>query len=462
MSRIEPGTSDTRVRDLQINLNTLLGGNKVKVTGTYDEATQAALDEVAGKLKLKGATSGALDAAMIKAIEEAAEPRLEVRIQGKTYFVTQAEYQKAMLVAQKKAREVARPFIAFANYVMGYHQAHERVREQAKGWVTLMEFETGAEWPKPAKVKAAVEAARQIEAAAAALEIDEARFRQMAKPLRDLCNDLDSYVTTSTIMGPKMVSIIDNVAQGSVVAMKILGEFASAGRGKAAAVPIAAAVGAYEGLIGALTSENAGHASLGEMMGTVVKGAVVEGVVKAVMKGKGGAGGLGGALDKAVEESIKKAGSTTLTTYAHKAANSAAQKVIEETIKAAFGAGDLSRAKTPEQLQTALVETYLNGLAMGKLGAVAKKYQRGFYAPLKPVLERLQGGRKAMVAGIEDGIKKAVEEAGTRQYTKFIEEAEPKENLNVDAIEKKMIDAIVNDPKVQKAMKEGAKGAGSR
>lgn len=462
MSGIEFGTSSPQVRDLQIHLGTLLGG-KVRVTGTYDEATQAAVDEVASRLNLKGGASGRVDAALIKAIAAAAEPRVVVTVMGRTYHVTQKEYAVVMAAAQKKARAIARPWLDLAHKAQVALDAHRRVRDANSIGTALLDQVVQAKFPDEGMVRAATAAAARIEGAMASLTIDAGQVAGMAQPIRDLLDRLDQYATDTTLGGPKLIESFGKIAEGSVLGMKLLGELAAAGKTGPVPVAIAAGVGGYEQLLKEISGVEGASATAGGAIGNIAKAAVVEGMVKLVMKG--GAKGVGQVLDDAVKEAARSYSSKALVAYGMKAANGGAQKVIEEAIKAALGEGDLAKAaaKSPEDLKAAVVKAYVDGLSMGALGHLSRVYARGkVWAACRREVEKTAKDFKLNVKdGWEDAVKKVVESVGANVYEDVVGGLTPKEGLDTGKVEKEINAQIARHPEVVAALKKaGAKGAG--
>jgi peptidoglycan hydrolase-like protein with peptidoglycan-binding domain len=457
MADIEPGTSSPAVKDLQINLNTILGGNRVKATGSFDEDTQAALDEVRDKFKLPGQSGGKVDAALLKKIGEAAEPRLTVEVAGQSYYVTQAEYAKLMVAAKKKAAAVARPYMDLYDAAKIAYDAHKAVRDKVPVCAMLVETVTGASFPDAGKLSAARSAAAKIEAAANGLILDEAKAAALSAPIRQLLADLDQYVEVTTLGGPKFVEYMEMVKGASVASLKVLGAIWSAGKSGPRQVGMSAAIGGYEALLNEIAGANDPGVTVSGSIGKVVKGAVVEGIVTAVMKGN--AKGVGNIMDDAVKEAIAKSGAKTLEAYAIKAMNGATQKLFEEAIKSAFGEGDLSKAKSLPELKDAIVRVFIDGLAMGALGQVARNYTKGkVWQSCAKYLHKTAKGLNAR-AGWEDAVKKIVEMIGSKKAEEILTGLAPGKNVDADKVEQQIIDAIVNDSAVQKAMKEGAKGS---
>lgn len=458
MAKIAPGDSGPEVKDLQIHINEILGKGTVKLTGTYDDETAAALEKAKAKAGIGSASGAAPDDRLLKEMAEAAEPRTLVTIGTKKAYVTQAQYNELMSRASAAAVEAVRPYVQMAENVKGLWAEHEKVRDGNPIGAGLVEIATGAKFPDKATVEKALAIAKAIEAEARTLSLDPKSLSSRTAPIRQAYADLDQYIEETQLGGPKLAEYLTHLTNACILTLKVCVAIQTGGASWGVQVGAAAGMGAYENLLKEIdTASKASKTDVGGAIGNIVKGATVEAVVALIMKGKGK--GVGNYLDNVADEAIKKCGSSLLKTYAYKAVNGAAQKLIEDGLKALPDLKDLSKDWSIDKLKDVGIEKLLTGMAMGALGALAEKYGgKGLskYFTTKE-LSGLTG--KALDKGAEEGVKKAIEEAGPNTVKDFFDMLKPKEGISEGQVEKDLKKAILANPKVIKAAKEAAKKA---
>ena len=458
MAKIQPGDSGPEVKDLQIHINEILGKGTVKLTGVYDDATAEALEKAKAKAGIGSTSGGAPDDKLLKEMAEAAEPRTLVQIGTKKAYVTRDQYQELMSRASAAAVEAVRPYVQMAENVKGLWEEHDKVRSGNPIGAGLVETATAAKFPDKGKIDGALSIAKAIEAEARTLSLDPRTLNARTAPIRQAYADLDQYIEETQLGGPKLAEYLTHLSNACILTLKVCVAIQTGGASWGVQVGAAAGMGAYENLLKEIdTASRASKTDVSGAIGNIVKGATVEAVVALIMKGKGK--GIGNYLDDVTEAAVKKCGSNLLDAYARKAANGAAQKLIEDGLKALPELKDISKGFSVDKLLDVGVEKMLTGMAMGVLGAVAEKYGgKGLskYFTTKE-LSGLTG--KALDKGAEEGVKKAIEEAGPNVVKDFFDALKPKEGLSEGQVEKDIKKAILAHPKVLKAAKEAAKNA---
>jgi peptidoglycan hydrolase-like protein with peptidoglycan-binding domain len=451
------GDKGPDVKDLQINLNEILGKGSVTLSGVYDDETAEAVEKAKAKAGLGNTSGGAPDAKLLKEIAEAAEPRTMVQIGSKKAYVTQAQYNELMSRASAAAVKAVRPFMNMAEDVKSLWEDHEKVRSGNPIGAFLVEKGTGANFPDRATVDKAIAIAREIEAEARTLSLDHKTLSARTAPIRQAYADLDQYIEETQLGGPKVAEYLTDLMNGCVVTLKVLTAVTTGGASWGVQVGAAAGMGAYENLVKEIdTASKVTNADVGGAIGNILKGATIEAAVGLIMKNK--VAGIGNYLDDVTEAAVKKCGSSLLDAYARKAANGGAQKLIEDGIKALPEIKDLSTELTPEKLLKVGVEKMLTGMAMGALGGLAEKYGGGALAKYFTTKELSGLTGKALNKGAEEGVKKAIEEIGPGVVKTFFEALKPKEGISESQVEKDLRKAILAHPKIAKAAKEAAKG----
>lgn len=458
MAKIQPGDSGPEVKDLQIHINEILGKGTVKLTGVYDDETAAALEKAKAKAGIGSTSGGAPDDKLLKEMAEAAEPRTLIQIGSKKAYVTRDQYQELMSRASAAAVEAVRPYVQMAENVKGLWEEHEKVRSGNPIGARLVEMATGAKFPDKGKIDQALSIAKAIEGEARTLSLDPKTLNSRTAPIRQAYADLDQYIEETQLGGPKLAEYLTHLSNACILTLKVCVAISTGGASWGVQVGAAAGMGAYENLLKEIdTASRASKTDVSGAIGNIVKGATVDAVVALIMKG--GNKGIGNYLDDVTEAAVKKCGSNLLDAYARKAANGAAQKLIEDGLKALPELKDISKELDPKKLLDMGVEKFLTGMAMGALGAVAEKYGgKGLskYFTTKE-LSGLTG--KALDKGAEEGVKKAIEEAGPNTVRDIFNMLKPSANHTEASVEKEIKKAILANPKVIKAAKEAAKNA---
>lgn len=365
LAKIQPGDSGPGVKDLQINLNEILGQGTVKPTGVYDDETAAAEEKAKAKGGIGNTSGGARDDKLLKEPALAAEPRTLVQIGTKKAYVTRDQYQELMSHASAAAVE------------------------------------------------------------ARTLSLDPRTLNSRTAPIRQAHADLDQYIEETQLVGPKLAEYLTHLTNACIQTLKVCAAIQTGGASWGVHVGAAAGMGACENLLKEIdTASRASKTDVGGAIGNIVKGATVEAVVALIMKGKGT--GTGDYLDDVTEAAVKKCRSNLLDACARKAANGAAQKLIEDGPKALPELKDISKAFSVDKLLDVGIEKMLTGKALDK--------------------------------GAEEGVKTAIEEAGPNVVKDFVDALKPKEGLSEGQVEKDIRKSILANPKIVKAAREAAKG----
>lgn len=461
MAKMEPGTSSPEVKELQKQINTLLGRGSVKETGTFDEVTQAKVAELQKKLKF-GYTSGVPDKKTLDAIDDAMIPRAPLRINNKVYWVTSEEYYKVMTAISNKSVEAVRPYLSMAESFISLWEANDRARKDNKLFSTIVDGVTGANFPSAqtaAKVRAA---AKTILTGAQTLTLTPAALAKEDAVIRQAFADMDQYRDEIHVGGEKLVVYLQGLKEACVITLKIAIAVKTAPMSFAAQVGGGAAGGAYEALLNEIEGASTkSSVDFGDAAFNIVKASTIDAVVTAVMKGN--AKSMEKIVEKccrlAAEKAVAKVGQEAVMKYLEKAIATSAKNVIETALKAMLEFKFMDKQLKEGEVKDKIIETMLAGLGAGALGKYvdARTGDKILSSiKVKDVAKAL--GVTDVPKQLEEAITSGIKEAGPAIVLGLVSAlSNPAEAKNEGALDKKAIAGIAKNGKIQAALKTAKK-----
>lgn len=369
MSGIKYGDCSPQVVALQNMLNRQFG-YKIKATGEMDDATAEAVNDLKSKIGIAN-TSPDVDGTTLAAIKEAAIPRTKIVVNGKEAWVTKSQLATLKAKANQRAGDAVKAYVDMANQAKGLWVEHNRVRKANWFWSSAVDVATGTTFPAQQTMDAAVRAAKALETQARAGTLTPAGLASGSAPIRTAYAAMDQYQEELFGGGAALVRNLETIRDGCVTTLQVSAAVATGGASWQVQVGVSAGVAAYDAVLKEVdTASKTANYSVGKGVANVFMAAVVDGTVGLLMKG----GKLGPFLDKVADKAVEQAGSKILRKYVIKAANGAAQQMIEDGIKGLQGLANPKKKFTFDDFVKAAAESFVKGAGLKILGPVCEKY----------------------------------------------------------------------------------------
>lgn len=446
MSAIDYGTSSKEVQALQKTL-TKGFGYKLDVTGTYDDATANAVNDLRGRLGLPASTKG-VDDEMQRAMKEALIPRTRVIVNGKEAWVTREQYMTLRKVAGQRAAEAVRPYLEMAAQARTLWESHKKARDDNWFWSKAVDAATGAKFPDAGTIAAAVRAAQDLESDARNLRLDPKDIGRRSAPIRQAFADMDQYQEEIFGGGEQLVKHLETIRDGCVLTLQVTSAVATGGASWQIQVGVSAGVAAYEQVLKEVdTASKTASYRIDTGVANVFLSGLLDGTVGLILKG----GSLGSYLDDVAKEACGKAGRGLLQQWAIKAANGGGQQMIKDGIKGLQGLMDPKKKWTYEDFVKAGAESFAKGAGLKILGPVIEKFGDGASKYFKPEHFKHLGEIDFKKPGAE-GLKKLLDKKGPDVVKAVLGWWSPDDDPS--KIEDALRAEMLKDPAIAKAVKE--------
>lgn len=446
MTTLKPGISSPQVASLQKLLKTTFG-YPVPTDGSYDEATQKAVADLQVKLNL-GYSSGEADAATIKAMNAAMIKRTKVVVNGKEAWVTKEQLAILKQKAGKRAGDALRSYISMANEAKMLWDAHDKTRKDNWFWSEVVDVAAGCKFPDKGMIDQAVKAAEKMEAEARACALTEAAIGSRSAPIREAFAAMDQYREELFGGGAELVKNLELIRDGCVLTLQVTAAVATGGASWEIQVGVSAGVAAYEQVLKEVdTASKTSNYSVETGVANVFIAGLLDGTVGLILKG----GKLGPFLDDVAKAAVEKAGTGVLKAYAIKAANGAAQQMIEDGIKGLQGLMDPKKKFSRKDFIDAAVESFVKGAGLKILGPLCEKFGRGASKYFRPNDFKGLGDIDYSKPGAE-GLKTLLDKKGPDAVKAVLDRWDPDANPN--KFEDAVKDELLADSAIKKAVKD--------
>lgn len=443
MADLEYGTSSKGVHDLQQMLVKDFG-YKLPLTGAYDDATADAINDLRGKIGLKGSAKK-VDGEMRKAMAQALEPRTMVVVNGKEAWVTKAQLAVLQKAAADKAVAAVQPLINMANEAKMLWDAHDSARKNNWFWSGAVDLAVGTKFPSAAVMDGAVKAAKGLEMQARSGKLTPAMLNSYSSTIRTAFAAMDQYREELFGGGEQLVKNLETIQKGCVIVLQVTAAVATGGASWKIQVGVSAGVAAYEATLAEVSRASVeGSYSVESGVINVFIAGVVDGTVGLILKG----GKVGPFMDKVAKKAIEQGGSTMLRKFVVNAINGGGQQMIEDGIKGIKGLMDPKKKFTMDDLVDAAVASFVKGAGLKQLGKICEDLGKKGAKWLNPAHLGRFGKQKLNKAG-EEGVKKAIDSVSGAAVQEIVDAWDP--NKKPDAMEQAIIDRILKDPKVRAA-----------
>jgi hypothetical protein len=443
MAKVEYGTSSKDVLELQQMLVKDFG-YKIKTDGTYDDATADAINDLRGKIGLKGSAKE-VDGEMWKAMHHALEPRTLVIVNGKEAWVTKAQFAQLQKLAAERALAAVQPLVSMANEAKMLWDAHNKARSDNWFWSSAVDVAVGTKFPPAGKMDAAVKAAKGLEMQAKAGKLTPAMLNSYSATIRQAFADMDQYREELFGGGEELCKNLKIIQDGAVIVLQVTAAIATGGASWKVQVAVSAGVAAYEATLEEVNKASVdGSYSVETGVVNVFLAGAVDGTVGLILKG----GKVGPFMDKVAKKAIEEGGSTMLRKFVVNAINGGAQQMIEDGIKGLKGLTDPKKKFTMDDFVDAAVQSFVKGAGLKQLGKVCENMGKKGAKWLNPSHLGRFGKQKLNKAG-EEGVKKAIDVVMGAAIADVADGWDPKKKP--DDFEQAIIDRVLKDPKVRAA-----------
>ena len=454
-AKVEYGTSGKDVLAMQKFLNAQFGkyGITIPEDGTFGDEMARQVNDLSGKIGYN-ADVKSIDPRFMAACKEALEPRGMVDINGMKTLVNRAQFAKLQAAAGAKAGDQVQKYVSMAEEAKMYWDAHQQARDNNWLWSSVVEGATGAKFPSPAVMNAALSEAKAFERDARACKLSDKDIGPRTEKIRQAFADISQYREELFAGGDQLVKNLETIQTGCIITLQVTGALLTGGMSWQVQVGVSTGLATYEAVLGEVNkASKEGSYSIEKGVARVFLSAVVEAAVGRIIKGHN----LGGFMDDVAKKAVEEAGSKWLKKFAVNALNGAAQQMIEDGIKALPGLADPEKKFDMKDFVTAAAMSFVKGAGLKVLGPVCDKYGKSAGKLFsKKDLEGIAKGANLDKAG-EEAIKKAIDQIAPRIVQDKIDNWDPAKSP--DKLEEEIRRTILDDNTVRREAQEAAKRA---
>lgn len=453
----KPGESSKQVLDLQKKINAVRGTTVVKPTGAFDQETQDALLRLQKDLKVKA--TGIPDAKTMEWIEFNLIPRKKVVLWGTEYFLSDAELEQGKSIA--------------VDIAIGQLEGYAKIMEEA--WIY---YDSLKAWREDSVVAKAVEAyhnatfpsaglMKKADSTVDAMIRDAMSFKQFdvharAKPIRDALTQVSDYRNKVQNGTAQLANALDGVAAVATVGLAFIGALGAAAPLATGIIVVAGSAGSAA-FVTSMRSETKTHNFSGAIPKSVQKAAaaaVEAAILHYIMKGPWGFAKF---MDKVAASAIKKFASggfgDAVKTYIINNAKDSFTALVGEAIKIMGKAiADPGYKVSDQEVEDAMVAAVIKVLVLKPVSMAGEKF---FTSASKQfdgseIFKGTNMKADEIAKAYAGGVSAVVDKAGAEATKKELAKLKPGQ---VGKLEKSIRTAVLNDPKVKKAVREAAKKA---
>ena len=460
MSGLKLGESSKEALDLQKKINAVRKSTVVQESGAFDKETQTALIKLQKDLKVTA--SGLPDKATMEAIAFNLVPRSKVTLYGTDYFLNKSEMKEARMIAAGIAVQQLSGYITLLQEAKIYYKSLEEWRSKSVV-ADAVELMTGATFPSfMVFAKADVAAYGMIDDAKAFKMFD---VHARSKPIVEALNQISQYRNKVQTGTAQLATGLDGIAAVAAGALVIIGAIGGA-------VPITSGVIIAAGSAGGVafiqtmrkeTKTHKFDGAISKSIKEAAAAAVEAAILHYVMKGPTGfAKFMDGVAEAAIKKFAKGGFAAPLKAYVINSLKDSITTITGETVKI-LGKGIAkpgTKVSEPDIVE-AMAKAVITAFLLKRVSSVGEKYFTNASKQFdgSELFKGMNLTSSEVAKAYASGVSAVVKSAGKSATEEQLKQLKPG---GVAKLEKQIRDAILKNPKVQKAAKTAAKNVKSK
>lgn len=428
MATVQEGVSSTQVKNIQALINQYYMATIVAESGTFDEATTAAVKKFQADVKVR--PTGIVDGNTMKLLQNPPKEKAYLlKVNGKEVYLSEADWKAFCKELCQKAAPTVDGYRNRAEEARNLWNAHKSARDGAWFLVPEMVDLWGDSKFPPEKVIAAAESAVAAMKAAMAKGDPVALRASIDKGSGDVETaiiQVKNYRDNMYAGGEALIKDLNTLKDGCVLTLEVSAAVATGGSSVWVTGAVMAGLGSYKEVLVQIDKAGTkpGSFSTVDAVGNVLVAGAVEGVVNALLHDASFGGKLTqGIASKMSGTAAKKLGKDVVGKIVEKTVKNGLDKGIETTIKKfveAFKPGSkVTMDDAVKEIAAEAAKGAAFGVAFGKcddqIEGIGKNYSKYFSSKdfkglgdvdINKALSK--GGEKAFESALDRAVKVVV------------------------------------------------------